>query len=345
MVVSPTRLRYIRFRNRMGSVWPLMLAAGVIVGIFIGAVLFYMLWEGWDFLDSFYMVVITLATVGFGEVHPLSKGGEFFTTVLVLLGVGTFTFMIGAFSQILIEGKLPRVWRRRRVQKTVDALSDHYIVCGYGRVGGVVVEEVEAEQLPVVVIERDPAMLAKLAERNILHMEGDATEDQTLLNAGILRAKAVVAAMSNETANVYVVLTARQFNPDLYIVSRTDTEDHIARMKRAGANRVVMPHKIGGLEMAYSVLRPGLHALSEVVWGKEYGLDMEEVKIAPDSTATSMPLREMGISDNYNAMVVAVRRKGSAAVLNPGPDFMVAAGDTLLVVGRREDLLALKGRA
>jgi voltage-gated potassium channel len=228
------------------------------------------------------------------------------------------------------------------MQEKIDALSDHYIVCGYGRVGSAVVEEIEAEGLPVVVIDNDPGVKFLLEQKGVPYLQGDVANDEVLLSAGIQRAKGLVTALSMESTNVYVIQAARQLNPELFVVSRTDTESHIMRMERVGANRVVMPHRIGGVEMAYCVMRPGFHALDKSFWGREYDLDMDEFAVGPDSTVVGKSLGGSDIRSKFNLLVVAVSRSGQEPVFNPGADFEVLEGDTLLLVGRRQDLLGFR---
>ncbi len=213
-------VRMLNLRREFGIFWGV--AAGFIymLLVFIGGIVGYMWIEGWNFLNSFYMVVITLSTVGFMEVLPLSENGRILTSLLILGGVGGFAYLIGAFSQLLVEGRLQAILGRRRMQKTIGKFKDHIIVCGYGRIGAIVTEEVMNEGLDIVVIESNPDLIIQMEAAGITCLEGDATKDDTLKLAGLDRAKSLIAALSDEAANVYVTLIARQFSSKVNIIAR-----------------------------------------------------------------------------------------------------------------------------
>lgn len=331
------RVRIIRLRNRVGTFWPLVFSQLTMFLVFFAAVFSYMHIEGWDFWDSCYMVVITLSTVGFQEVHPMSTQGRILTTLLILTGVGNFAFILGAFSQMLVEGKLFKAFGRRRVLKAIARLKGHSIVCGYGRIGRVVAEEIMHEGGSVVVIEQNPESVTQLDEKGILHIAGDATSDQVLEEANIRNATNLIAALELDSANVYVVLSARQFNPDLHIVARAGAESHISKLMQAGANKVLLPHRIGGLRMAQSVLRPTVTSFVELTQrGGKMDIQMEELLITASSGLVGKALMDSGIRARFNLIVIAVKDVDGTMHFNPASDFVINAGHTLIVVGSED---------
>lgn len=332
------KMRYFEMRERFGIFGPILVGSAVLVAIFILAIVFYMRVEGWTIWDSFYMTVITLSTVGFQEVQPLSVPGRLFTSGLILLGVGSFAFMAGSVAQLLVEGKINELLGRRRVQKTIDKLSDHYIVCGYGRIGSIVSREIKHDGHPLVVVENDLDTLDMLDRDEILYIAGDATSDDVLLAAGLERASCLITALTQEASNVYVVLTARQLNPSITIISRADSERHINRLEMAGANRVVLPHTIGGVRMAQSALRPTVTSFLEIAVRGGIDLQMEELHVSKDSTLVGKDLIESRIRQDYNLIIIAIKKSDSSMHFNPTPNYVIEAGDTLLAIGNQENL-------
>lgn len=336
--VSKMHRRYARLRNRFGSFYPVLMGFFAFIGLIFGGTLFYMRLEGWNFADSFYMVVITLSTVGFGEIHELTRAGRMFTSILILLGVGNFMFIAGSFSQLLVEGKVQEMLRRRSVRKSIDRLREHFIVCGYGRIGSVVAKELIGEDHDVVVIENDEGVIQRLDEEGLFFLEGDATDDSLLIEAGIMRARAVIAALSNDAANVFVTLTARQMNPGLQIISRANTENHVARIERAGADRVILPHRIGGLRMAQSVLRPTVTSVVEFATQGQLDIQMEELVVTPGSEVAGKNLIEAEIRSRYNVIIITIKRHNGDMVFNPSAQEVIRPWDTLLVVASKAEV-------
>lgn len=334
--------KVLRLQHRLGIFWPIVVGCLILGLIFVGGILSYMYIEGWSFFESLYQVIITLSTVGFQEVNPLSDKGRAVTMALIVCGVGSFAYLVGAFTQVLIEGRLHIILGRRRVRKAIDKLSGHTIICGHGRIGSIVAEEMLAEGMPVVVIENRPETVQALAEKGIIHLSGDATADETLEAAGLTRAKALVAALSQEAANVYVTLTARQFNPGIHIVARADTTAHISRLKRAGANQVLIPHMYGGVRMAQSVLRPTVTSFLELARNKDFDLQMEELEVKAASEVVNKNLIESQIRPRFNLIVIAIRKASGEMIFNPQPQTVLEAGDTMVLVGKRESLDQLR---
>ncbi|BCS86983.1 potassium transporter TrkA [Pseudodesulfovibrio sediminis] len=310
--------------------------------IFLVGIGFYMGYEHWDFTSAFYMVVITLSTVGFMEVNPLSEEGRIFTAFIIMGGVGGFVYIAGAFAQILIDGRLQILWGKHKMMKEISRLRNHFIICGYGRIGSIVVQEITAEGHDIVVIEQNAELIDKMEQDGILCLDGDATSDEVLLSAGLLQANSLISALSSEAANVYVTLTARQLNPDISIVARAGDKTHISRLELAGADRVVLPHFIGGLRMAQNVLRPTVTNFMELAVRGGIDLQMEELKVSPTSALVDKNLIESKIRPNYNLIIIAIKKDSGEMVFNPGPKEVINADDTLIAVGNRKNLSEIK---
>jgi len=332
-------VRLIRLRNQLGVFWPLMVSQISILGVVVLAVYGYMELEGWSMSDAVYMVVITLSTVGFGEVQPLSTEGRLLTSFLILAGVGNFAFILGAFSQLLVEGKFFHFIGSRRVLKTIAKLKDHCVVCGYGRIGSVVVDEIIAEAQDVVVIEHDPESVKILQEEGILYIDGDATSDDVLAQAGVSKAKNLITALSEDAANVYVVLSAREMSKDLNIVSRASSHQRVSKLKQAGANSVILPNHIGGLRLAQSVLRPTVTSFMELAYGRStMAIQMEELTISEGSSLVGKDLIQSELRPKFNLIVIAIKKEGQDMVFNPDGRTVLEAGNTIIAVGAQEQL-------
>jgi K+ transport systems, NAD-binding component len=338
-MASPLNIARIRaVRDKWGPLFQFVLGLCNMIVVFIVGLCVFMYVEGWNFIESFYMMVITLSTVGFGEIHPLSDRGRLLTAMIIICGVGNFAYIVSSFSRMLVDGHLNKLLWRRKVQKRIDKLDNHYIVCGYGRIGGVVVQEILKASSDVVVIENDEKLVEQLKREGIMHLSGDATDDGLLVSAGIKRARSIVTALTDEAANVYVTLTARQLNPGIFIVARANNASHITRLEFAGADKVVLPHLIGGVRMANSVLRPTVTDFLDLAVRGNIDLQLEELSIRPDSSFVGKNIMESRLRQDYDLIVVAIKRQGGELVFNPGPKEMILTGDTLITVGRPADL-------
>ena len=332
----------LRLKAKLGTLWSIILGIVYLMIIFGVGIGFYVGYEDWDFASSFYMVVITLSTVGFMEVNHLSEEGRMFTAFLIMAGVGGFVYIAGAFAQILIDGRLQILWGKHKMMKEIGKLRKHFIVCGYGRIGSIVVREIRAEGHDVVVIEQTVELISKMEQDGILCIDGDATSDEVLMSAGLLHAKSLISALSSEAANVYVTLTARQLNPDINIVARAGDKSHISRLELAGADRVVLPHYIGGLRMAQNVLRPTVTNFIELAVRGGIDLQMEELEVTPESELVSLDLIESKIRPRFNLIIIAIKKGSGEMVFNPGPKEVINAYDTLLAVGKQVNLSEIK---
>jgi voltage-gated potassium channel len=303
----------------------------------------YILIEGWPAFDAFYMTVTTVATVGYQEIHPLSQAGRVFTIILIISGVGTLFYLLGNLARLLLEGELKAIFGRYRSEGKMKAMTNHYIVCGYGRMGKRICKELSAKPLPFVVIDKNPDVIAALEREDLMVIEGDATQDDVLIRAGIERAKGVVSVVNTDTENLYIVLTARGLNKDLYIVARAGDEGSEHKLMRAGANRVSSPYHIGGMQMAQALIRPAVLDFLELATQSEHlDLQMEELTVEKGSRFDGRAACDCGLADDRGLVLIAVKRLSGHLEFNPGPQVLLAGGDKLIVLGQPESLKRLE---
>lgn len=335
-------IKLLRARQRMGIFWPILINGALLTLVFVLGSLGYVYIEGWTFFEGFYMVLITLATIGFGEVHPLSHEGKWLTVVIIILGIIYFALVIGFVVQLASEGRVFQLMRRRRVDKAVAALSGHCVLCGFGLVGRVVAEELAAEGVDVVVIESDDKKAEEIESAGYFLVLGDATSDDVLSRVGIQRAKALVAALSNDPANVYIVLSARAMNPNLHIISRASDNRHITKLHTAGANRVVLPHLIGGQRIANAIQRPMVESFMSHQNTRTDEVHLDECLVGPESALTGKTLAESALTKSHDVIIIAIKSHQSSALQKPRADTVINAGDTLLLAGPHSNILRVK---
>ncbi|WP_448383280.1 potassium channel family protein [Desulfosoma sp.] len=299
----------------------------------------YMQLCDYTFVEALYMTVITLTTVGFTEVRPLDETGRIFTIVLITGGVSLIAYHIAAFGQMFVEGTLLEVYRRHRVKKKLQGIQDHYIICGYGQMGKYIVDQLVRHGVPLVVIEVDEAALTRLQELGIPHLAGDAKEEENLYAAGILQAKGLVAVVHSDTDNVFIVLTARDLNRNLFICARAGSPGTEKRLLKAGADRVVSPYASGAMRIAQNILRPTVTDFLELaISGEGMELSMEELVIPEGADLAGKDLMHSGIRSDFNLIVVAIKRPDGLMIYNPSPREHLRVGDTLIAIGPRDNL-------
>jgi voltage-gated potassium channel len=318
----------------MDPVRHLKISIVILLLLVSGGTVGYMAIEGWVFLDALYMTVITLGTVGFKEVHDLGDAGKLFTIGMIIFGVSVLGYIVGSLAQIMFEGQIQRIIGRKKVERKIEALRDHYIICGFGRIGALICREFAAKPIPFLVIEKHPEVHEKLHHEEYLHIRGDATEDETLLRAGIKRAKGLISVVTSDTENVYITLTARGLNPDLFILARSGEEGSEIKLKRAGANKVVSPYLIGGSRMAQAILRPNVVDFIEIATGREHlDLQMEEILIPGKSAFVGENLVTSGFRKETGVIIVGIKKATGKMVFNPNPHTKIETLDTLIVLG------------
>ena len=319
--------------------------AACLAGIAVIGTIGYTLIEEWDVVDSFYMTIITLTTVGYGEVRELSLAGRMFTVALLLVGVGMVFYGAATIAEARFEERIRQIFGRRKLVKELDKLENHHIICGYGRIGSTVAGEYARESMPHVIIESDESIAAHLDQEGKLVILGDATLDETLIEAQVEKARSLVCALPTDAENVFVTLTARALNPNLFILSRAARESSIGKMEAAGANRVVSPYIMGGMRIAQSVLRPKLAGfIDEVIGHATTDLDFDEVTVPEGSNLVGMALRESKISQETGVYLLSIRHSSGEMRFNPGADFQIQAGDHLYALGTPEEVESLRRR-
>lgn len=306
----------------------------------------YILLEDWAPVDALFMTVITLTTVGFSEVNPLSTTGRLFTIALILLGAGTLAYGLRTLGELVLERDYLRQWRRRRIMRQVDMLHDHVIVCGYGRVGQSVVTTLIEGKRPFVVIEKIPANIEALVQQGLNVIEGDATSDAVLRQAGVERAWGLIVCAGDDSVNLFIVLSARAIKPDLFIIARSVDGNNEAKMRLAGANRVISPYQIGGRHMANIAIRPHIVDFFEVATldsGEEVWV--EEVVIAPQSFLVGKTVGDADVRRETGVTLIALRHPidpDHVSTIIPDASTCMSVGDELIVVGTREQLARLE---
>ncbi len=318
--------------------------AVLLLGLIICCGIFgYMFIEGWGFVDAIYMVAITLTTVGFGEVHPLSTYGKIFTVFILLGGVGTVGYILGSLAEIMIEGHIRRALGRRRLEKRIESIKDHYIICGFGRMGSFVCDELSREGIPFVVIEKNPEKEEILEGKGYLYIRADATSEEVLIKAGIKRAKGIATLLSSDADNLFITLSARDLNPSIYILARAEGEGSEKKLLRAGADKVFYPHRIGASRIAQAILRPSVLDFIEITTADEKEMvRMEELVVGESSSIAGKSIRESGIRRDFGIMVVGIRRKDGTMIIDPPPDEEIKGGDVLITIGKVENMKQLE---
>ncbi len=312
----------------------LLLAATLAFGTFG-----YHLVEGMAFFDSFYMTTITISTVGFAEIKPLTTYGRIITIIVIVTGTTTLAYTVGSIVRMFVEGELSKTFGRMKLEKEIARLKDHYIICGYGRIGSLICRELASYGIPFVVIENDLQSIEELRRDRVLFLAMDATNEDALLKAGIMQARGIVPAVQSDADNVYITLSAKGLRPEVYILSRASDEKAEQKLKKAGATRVVMPYLIGGRRMAQVLIRPTVVDFVDIaLMDRHLGLLMEEYRIADNSPLSGRTLVESNLRRDYGVIIVAIRKKDGEMIFNPMSQEKIDGGDILVMLGKKDDL-------
>ena len=301
--------------------------------------------EGWSYLDAFFMTLITITTIGYQEIHPLTETGKVFDIFVIFLGVGSAAYVFASFTRFIVEGEMQRYFGRLRLDKTIMRMSNHYIICGNGRIGSLISQELLHANKTFLVIDKDPIIIENLERTGIPHILGDASDEDILLKAGIKRAKGLIATASSDMTNVYIILIAKELNPELFVLARAETEDSVKNLKRAGANKVVSPYLIGGRHMANIILKPTVVDFIELATGEkteDFIIQMEGFKIKEDSRLVGKTLKDAPIRKDIGLIVVAVRDNSGRMIFNPSADMTISVDDVLVCIGDTESLRSMK---
>lgn len=303
--------------------------------------------EHWTYLNSVYMTIITLSTVGFREVQYLSDNGKLFTIILIVCGTGLLAYTAGSLIQFMVDGQLRKILGRKKLLQQIAKLENHYILCGYGRIGNFICHEFQAKPVSFVVVESNPELCEKMNEEGILFVNGDATDDEVLISAGITKASGFITAVTSDSANVYITLTARGLNPDLFILARAGEKSTEKKLLRAGASKVISPYVIGANRMAQAILRPSVMDFIEIATAHQnLELQIEEIRIRSGSDLINKTLMSSDIKKELGIMIVAIKKNGTNKMLfNPSPQALLERGDILITLGEPQAIKNLEKRA
>jgi len=304
----------------------------------------YTLIEGWSFSQSLYRTILAVTTVE--SPAPVSSGGRILTVVLLVAGVGAALYTFTLLATVVVEGGLPKRIESRRRVRMLENLQDHFIVCGYGRIGRIVARQLLKQAVPFVVIDRSPDAVQEALQDGALAVEADASREEVLTRVGIERARGLIAAVGTDAENVYAVLTARVMRPDLFIIGRAETDDATTKLKRAGASRVVSPYEIGGLQIAQTALRPAVVDFFELATSSDsLELAMEEITVGETSSLANRSILDANLRQRFGIIVVGIQRRDLRMEFNPEPDVIIGGGDKLVVLGRPDSLKRLETEA
>jgi voltage-gated potassium channel len=325
----------------MTPVRRLVVGALLFFGLYAFGVLGYMAIEGWSFIDSLFMTAITVTTVGFEEVHPLDTGGKVFTIFVAFLGVGWAFYILLGLVELILEGQLGLALGVRRMRGKIEALREHYILCGFGRVGEEIARDLKARGVPFVIVDSNPEAIERARKHDYLLLEGDATSDAALIEAGIQRAHCLLAASDSDSGNTYIVLTAKALNPRLFVVARVGQPASTTPMLRAGADRVISPYSIGGRRMALSALQPlVVDFIDSLATGRHGEQILAELEVSQESGLAGMTI-EGCFQACPGATVLALQKASGVIQVGPRGANVLELGDRLIVLGDEADLEAL----
>lgn len=299
----------------------------------------YAILESWSWFDALYMTVITITSIGFAEVHHLSNAGRVFTIFVIVIGFGVVAYSAVTGTRLLIEGEVGKLLLRRYSMKALARMKDHYIVCGFGRMGSFVCKEFHARGIPFVVVESDPEAQDRVLQAGYFLSPGDATEEAVLMTANIQSAKGLVSVLDSDAANVYTVLTSLELNPTIEITARAAQDAAKKKLIRAGATRVISPYQIGGMRIVVSILKPTVMSFLELAMDHLHmNLELEEINVAERSVYSGQRLVDTGIRRDLNLIIIGVKKKDGQMVFNPGPDTVIESHDTLITMGEKKNL-------
>lgn len=317
----------------------------MLLSVIILGVTGFMIIEHYNFTEAFFMTVNTMATVGFKEFQPLSKPGMWFTSFLIIISFGIFAYVVTSFTQFVVDGVFRNYFRIKRMQSKIDKLKNHVIVCGYGRNGKQAVQELKLHNVPLVVIENDTVHMEHLQDvDDILYIEGDATQDEVLLQSGLERASALIATLPNDAHNVFLVLTARQLNPNITIISRASEDSSDIKLRRAGADNVIMPDKIGGRRMARLVAKPDVvEFLDYMTQQSSENVVLDEVDLESITDYfDGRSLRELEKNNDTGARIIGIKQQNRIFVINPLPETVITSRDKLFALGTKKQVEQLR---
>ena len=299
----------------------------------------YYIFEEMPLFEAFYMTIITISTVGFSEIRPLTVVGRSITLVVIVLGISVGTYTIGIIVRWFVEGELSKIFGRRKLQKQMAGLKNHFIICGFGRIGRIICQELYEDNIEFVVIEQNASVIEDIEAEKYLFLEMDATSEEALMAAGILKAKGLVTAVNSDANNVFITLTAKGLRPDIFVLARSSEEKNEAKLNKAGATKVVSPYMIGARRMAHVLKRPTVVDFIDIAtMGNRLGLIMEEALIDSKSRFTGKNLIDSRLRQDFGVIIVAIKKLSGEMIFNPMPLETLEAGDVIVLIGKKDDL-------
>lgn len=326
----------------MSSIRSFVIAFVALVTLMAGGIIAYMTLEGWSFLDSLWMAVVSITTVGYGDMVPATHGGRIITMFLIVSGVGLYTYVLSDVLLAFVEGQLLNAWGEKHMIRQIKKLRSHIIICGAGRVGSQVINQLKHEKSDFVVVERNPKREGYLHNEGVLYIIGDATEDKVLINAGIEKARSVITTLPEDAENLFITITSKDLNPKVRVVARVNRPEGAQRMRRGGADIVVAPSLIAGNRMALSAVKPASVAFVQTLIEKnDVSFELEELEVSSGSPLAGVQLKESRLRENFNTHVLAIQRNGNV-IVNPSPGEVLFPGDVLILFGPGDNLERLE---
>jgi voltage-gated potassium channel len=311
----------------------------MLIGIIAFGTFGYYFVENMPLFEAFYMTIITISTVGFSEIRPLSALGRSITIIIIILGISFGTYTISIIVRWFVEGELQKIFGRIRVQKQLSELKNHFIICGFGRIGRIICRELHEDNIDFMVIEQDASAIEQIIAKKYLFLEMDATAEEALIKAGIMKAKGIVTAVNSDANNVFITLTAKGLRPDIFVLARASEEKNEKKLIKAGATRVVSPYMIGARRMAHVLKRPTVVDFIDLAtMGSHLGLLMEEARVRPNSNLIGKNLIDSHLRQDYGVIIVAIKKISGEMIFNPQPSERLEAGDVIVVLGKKDDL-------
>lgn len=324
-------------RSRLSIRYALIALAGAIA---CGTLGFHLI-EKWSIIDSLYMTIETVTTVGYGDIPPKTQAGKIFSIAFMLVGVGIVAYVLSSTVQTIVQSELIATFGARRRNRKMSQLREHFIICGAGRVGSHLIRDMRRAHARFIVIERDPQLVASMSDSDIPVIARDATLEETLRDAGVEHARGLAACLPDDADNVYVTLIARGLNPNLHIVARAAEEQAEPKLIRAGANRVVAPTIMGGRRMATALMKPAVDDFMDSLTADNLDLNFEQVEVDPHSSLVGRKLRHSNIRADLDIVIVSIRRQDGQILFNPTGDAIIESGDVMIAIGRNASLIKL----
>ncbi|AEH07336.1 potassium channel family protein [Methanothermococcus okinawensis] len=327
----------------MESLERIKLGIGTICAIVLLATIGLMHFENWDFFTALYVVIITMSTVGYGDIIPTTFDGRILTLIYVICGTGAMAYTVASIAGFFIEGQFKKILRLKKMQNKLKKMNNHYILCGFGRIGKIVAKKFEKAGVPFVVIDADEKKILDELDRykNLIYVVGDATSDDVLERAGVKKAKGLIASVSSDAENLFITLSAKGFNPNLYVVAKVDNDTSVNKLLKAGADRVVSPYTIGGLRIAELTLKPEILDFVSTLMDTTHDMEIGRFTISPNSVVVGKSISESKIRQSSGATILAIK-KGDNVIINPSPNVILEVNDVIYAFGTKKHLDELK---